>query len=47
MQRSRDIGVSDERRRARVEALEKLFELSAHNDPEAEIARLKAEDEFA
>ena len=45
--RNQVLGVPDERRRARTEALKKLFELSKGQDPDAEIAALKAEDEAA
>lgn len=44
-QRDAEIGVPRRRRRERVEALRRLFELFAENDPRAEIRRLKAEDE--
>ncbi len=44
--RDRSAGVSPERRRARTEALRRLFELTDGGDPAAEVARLKAEDEF-
>ncbi|MEQ9325167.1 MAG: hypothetical protein RIF41_38735 [Polyangiaceae bacterium] len=40
------VGVGEERRRARREALDKLIELTEGNDPDAEVARLKSEDEL-
>lgn len=45
-QRDRVLGVSEERRKARRAALEKLIELTDGNDPDAEIARIKAEDAY-
>lgn len=39
-------GVSDEHRRRRVQALERLYELFEGHDPEAEIHQRKGEDEF-
>lgn len=39
-------GVSEEFRRQRVKALERLFELFEGHDAEAEIEQRKAEDEF-
>ena len=44
-QRDAELGVPRERRRQRVQALRRLFDLFADNDPRAEIRRLKAEDE--
>ena len=44
-QRDAELGVPRERRRERVQALRRLFDLFADNDPRAEIRRLKAEDE--
>jgi hypothetical protein len=44
-QRDAEIGVPRERRRERVQALRRLFELFADNDPVAELRRLKAQDE--
>jgi hypothetical protein len=44
-QRDAEIGVPRRRRRERVLALRRLFDLFAGNDPRAEIKRLKAEDE--
>jgi hypothetical protein len=44
-QRDAEIGVPRRRRRERAQALRRLFELFAENDPRAEIKRLKAEDE--
>ena len=44
-QRNVELGVPRERRRERVEALGRLFDLFADNDAEAEVRRLKAEDE--
>jgi hypothetical protein len=44
-QRDAEIGVPRRRRRERVLALRRLFDLFAENDPRAEIKRLKAEDE--
>ena len=44
-QRDAEIGVPRRRRRERVLALRRLFDLFAENDPRAEIRRLKAEDE--
>jgi len=43
-QRDVELGVPRERRRERVEALERLFDLFADNDAAAEVRRLKAED---
>ena len=45
-QRDRVVGVSEERRKARKEALEKLIGLTDGNDPEAEVSRIKAEDAY-
>ncbi len=45
-QRDRAVGVPDARRRERVRALHKLFELSEGHDAAAEVARLKAEDAY-
>jgi hypothetical protein len=44
-QRDAEIGVPRRRRRERVLALRRLFDLFSENDPGAEIKRLKAEDE--
>jgi len=44
--RNRTVGVPPERREARTEALRRLFGLAEGNDPNAEIARLKAEDAY-
>ncbi len=44
-QRDIELGVPRERRRERVEALDRLFDLFADNDADAEVRRLKAEDE--
>ncbi|HET7294053.1 MAG TPA: type II toxin-antitoxin system VapB family antitoxin [Vicinamibacteria bacterium] len=44
-QRYAELGVTRERRRQRVQALSRLFDLFADNDPAAEVRRLKAEDE--
>jgi hypothetical protein len=44
-QRDAEVGVPRDRRRQRVRALRKLFDLFAENDPAAEIRRLKTEDE--
>ncbi len=44
-QRDSELGVPRGRRRQRVQALRRLFDLFADNDPRAEIRRLKAEDE--
>jgi hypothetical protein len=43
-QRDVELGVPRERRRERVGALRKLFDLFADNDDAAEVRRLKAED---
>jgi len=43
-QRDADVGVPAGRRRERVRALRRLFDLFAENDPVAEVRRLKAED---
>ncbi len=43
-QRDVELGVPRERRRERVQALERLFDLFADNDADAEVQRLKAED---
>jgi hypothetical protein len=43
-QRDVELGVPRERRRERVQALERLFDLFADNDADAEVRRLKAED---
>ena len=45
--RNQVLGVPDERRRARTQALLNLFEASEGQDAEAEIARLKDEDAYA
>lgn len=44
-QRDAELGLPAGRRRERVIALRRLFELFDGNDPAAEIRRLKAEDE--
>ncbi len=44
-QRDAELGVTRERRRQRLQALRRLFDLFADNDPAAEVKRLKAEDE--
>jgi hypothetical protein len=44
-QRDADVGVPAGRRRERVRALRRLFDLFAENDPAAEVRRLKAEDQ--
>jgi len=44
-QRDVELGVPRERRRERVQALRRLFDLFADNDADAEVRRLKAEDE--
>ena len=44
-QRDAEMGVPRRRRRERVLALRRLFDLFAENDPRAEIRRLKAEDD--
>ena len=44
-QRDAEVGVPQERRRERARALRRLFVLFEDNDPAAEVARLKAEDE--
>jgi hypothetical protein len=46
-QRSRAIGVSQERRRQRLDAFRRLIELFEGHDADEEIARLKREDEDA
>ena len=38
-------GLPPEKRRQRVHTLERLFVLFESNDPEAEVRRLKSEDE--
>lgn len=43
--RDRVVGVSEERRKARRDALEKLIDVTTGNDPAVEVSRLKAEDE--
>lgn len=43
-QRDVELGIPPERRRERVEALGRLFDLFADNDADAEVRRLKAED---
>lgn len=45
-QRDALVGVTEERRKARREALEKLIGLTDGNDPDEEIARRKAEDAY-
>jgi hypothetical protein len=44
-QRDAEIGVPPGRRRQRVRALGRLFDLFEGNDPAAEVRRLKAEDQ--
>lgn len=44
-QRDVELGIPRERRRERVQTLERLFDLFADNDADAEVRRLKAEDE--
>lgn len=44
-QRDAAIGVSDDVRRDRVEALERLFTLFEGHDPAAEVAEIKRQDE--
>ena len=44
-QRDVELGVPPERRRKRVAALKKLYDLFEGNDPAAEVRRLKAEDD--
>ena len=44
LQRDQCLGVSEERKRERLLAFERLIELFGDHDPEAEIARLKTED---
>ena len=44
-QRDADVGVPAGRRKERVRALRRLFDLFAENDPAAEVRRLKAEDQ--
>lgn len=44
-QRDAEIGAPRARRRERVQALRRLFDLFADNDPRAEVRRLKAEDD--
>ena len=44
-QRDVELGVPRERRRERVQTLGRLFDLFADNDADAEVRRLKAEDE--
>jgi len=44
-QRDVELGVPRERRQERVQALGRLFDLFADNDADAEVRRLKAEDE--
>lgn len=46
-QRSQEFGVSEERRRERLDAFARLIELFDGNDASSEIARLKSEDEGA
>lgn len=43
-QRDLELGVSDEVRRRRSKALERLFVIFEGVDPEAEVRRIKAED---
>ena len=43
-QRDLELGVSDEVRRRRSKALERLFEIFEGVDPEAEVRRIKNED---
>jgi len=44
-QRDAEVGVPRGRRRERAQALRRLFDLFADNDPAVEVRRLKAEDE--
>ena len=44
-QRDVELGIPRERRRERVQTLGRLFDLFADNDADAEVRRLKAEDE--
>lgn len=44
-QRDAEIGLPRDARRKRAQALRRLFDLFADNDPRAEVRRLKAEDE--
>lgn len=46
-QRRQTLGVSEDRRRERLRAFERLIELFDSHDAAAEIARLKEEDEHA
>lgn len=46
-QRNSEVGVSEEFRRQRVQVLEKLIELFDGHDAEAEIRRIKEEDEYS
>jgi hypothetical protein len=43
-QRDLELGVSDEVRRRRSKALERLFEICEDVDPEAEVRRIKSEE---
>jgi hypothetical protein len=43
-QRDAEVGVPRERRRQRVQALRRLFDLFEEHDPAAELRRLKSED---
>jgi hypothetical protein len=43
-QRDAEVGVPRQRRRQRVQALRRLFDLFEQNDPVSEVRRLKAED---
>jgi len=45
--RNSEIAVTEEFRRQRVQALEKLIELFDGHDAEAEIRRIKEEDEYS
>jgi hypothetical protein len=44
-QRDAELGLPPERRRKRVAALRRLYDLFKGNDPAADVRRLKAEDE--
>ena len=44
-QRDVELGIPRERRRERVQTLGRLFDLFADNNADAEVRRLKAEDE--
>jgi len=44
-QRDAELGVPRKRRHERVQALRRLFDLFADNDPRGEVGRLKTEDD--